>query len=65
GRRFIRFTDRAVRTRLSYLRGASVQLEVDAPEPFELDGDAFGDILGLDLSVDELGLRVKAPAAAG
>ena len=24
--------DRAVRTRLSYLRGGSVQLEVDAPE---------------------------------
>ncbi|MGO4595892.1 diacylglycerol kinase family protein [Leifsonia sp. 2TAF2] len=64
GRRIIRFTDRAVRTRLSYLRGASVQLEVDAPEPFELDGDAFGEVLGLDLRVDELGLRVKVPAAA-
>jgi diacylglycerol kinase (ATP) len=62
GRRIIRITDRTIRTRLSYLRGASVQLEVDAPEPFELDGDAFGDILGLDLSVDELGLRVKVPA---
>ena len=62
GFRIIRFTDRAIRTRLSYLRGASVQLEVDAPEPFELDGDAFGDIVGLDLSVDERALRVKAPA---
>ena len=62
GRRVIRFTDRAVRTRLSYLRGASVQLEVDAPEPFELDGDAFGDVVRLDLSVDELGLRVRVPA---
>jgi diacylglycerol kinase family enzyme len=62
GRRIIRFTDRAVRTRLSYLRGASVQLAVDAPEPFELDGDAFGDILALDLRVDERGLRVRAPA---
>ncbi|MGH1526525.1 diacylglycerol/lipid kinase family protein [Leifsonia sp. L25] len=64
GRRIIRFTDRAVRTRLSYLRGASVQLEVDAPEPFELDGDAFGEILALDLRVDERALRVKAPAAS-
>ncbi|WP_374009086.1 diacylglycerol kinase family protein [Leifsonia sp. LS-T14] len=63
GRRIIRFTDRAVRTRLSYLRGESAQLEVDAPEPFELDGDAFGEILALDLRVDERGLRVKAPAA--
>ena len=64
GRRIIRFTDRAVRTRLSYLRGASVQLAVDAAEPFELDGDGFGDILSLDLSVEERGLRVKATAAA-
>ena len=63
GRRIIRFTDRAIRTRLSYLRGASVQLTVEEPEPFELDGDAFGDLLGLDLRVDELGLRVKAPAS--
>ena len=63
GRRIIRFTDRAVRTRLSYLRGATVQLAVDAPEPFELDGDAFGDILNLELSVDERSLRVTAPPA--
>jgi diacylglycerol kinase family enzyme len=62
GRRIIRFTDRAIRTRLSYLRGATVQLTVDSPEPFELDGDAFGDIVALDLRVDELGLRVKVPA---
>jgi diacylglycerol kinase family enzyme len=62
GRRIIRFTDRAVRTRLSYLRGASVQLAVEAPEPFELDGDAFGDIVALDLRVDERALLVRAPA---
>ena len=37
------------RTELTYLRGASVRLTVDAPEPFELDGDAFGDILAVDL----------------
>lgn len=63
GRKIIRFTDRAVRTRLSYLRGAAVQLDVDAPEPFELDGDAFGDILRLELRVDPLGLRVAVPVA--
>lgn len=61
GRRIIRFTERAVRARLSYLRGASVQLEVDEPEPFELDGDAFGEVVALDLRVDERGLRVKVP----
>ncbi len=61
GRRIIRFTDRAVRTRLSYLRGADVRLRVDQPEPFELDGDAFGDAIALDLAVDAGGLRVRVP----
>ncbi|WP_314147179.1 diacylglycerol kinase family protein [uncultured Leifsonia sp.] len=62
GRRIIRFTDRAVRTRLSYLRGSSVQVRLERPEPFELDGDAFGDVVGLDLAVDERALRVRVPA---
>lgn len=59
GRRIIRFTDRAVRTRLSYLRGASAQLRTERPEPFELDGDAFGEVVSLDLRVDEGGLRLR------
>ena len=62
GRRIVRFTDRAVRTQLSYLRGASAQVRLDRPEPFELDGDAFGDVVGLGLAVDERGLRVRVPA---
>jgi diacylglycerol kinase (ATP) len=61
GRRIIRFTDRAVRTQLSYLRGAAVRVRLDQPEPFELDGDAFGDIVGLEIAVDERGLRVRVP----
>jgi diacylglycerol kinase (ATP) len=61
GRRIIRFTDRGGRTQLSYLRGAVVRLRVDAPEPFELDGDAFGDVVALDLAVDVGGLRVRVP----
>lgn len=61
GRRIIRFTDRAIRTRLSYLRGADVRLRMEQPEPFELDGDAFGDVVALDLAVDEGGLRVRVP----
>lgn len=61
GRRIIRFTDRAVRTQLTYLRGADVGLRVDGPEPFELDGDAFGHVVALDLAVDEGGLRVRVP----
>jgi diacylglycerol kinase (ATP) len=61
GRRIIRFTDRAVRTQLTYLRGAEIRLRVEQPEPFELDGDAFGDVVALDLAVDEGGLRVRVP----
>jgi diacylglycerol kinase family enzyme len=61
GRRIVRFTDRAARTRLSYLRGASVVVRLDAPEPFELDGDGFGDVVGLRLTVDPQGLRVRVP----
>ncbi|GAA0423597.1 diacylglycerol kinase family protein [Leifsonia naganoensis] len=61
GRRIIRFTDRAIRTRLSYLRGADVRLRMEQPAPFELDGDAFGDVVALDLAVDEGGLRVRVP----
>ena len=61
GRRIIRFTDRAGRTQLSYLRGRAVAVRLDEPEPFELDGDGFGDVVGLDLTVDPQGLRVRVP----
>ena len=61
GRRIIRFTDRAGRTQLSYLRGRAVTVRLDAPEPFELDGDGFGDVVGLELTVDPQGLRVRVP----
>lgn len=61
GRRIIRFTDRAVRTRLSYLRGAAAQVRLEGPEPFELDGDAFGEVVALDLRVDERALPVRVP----
>ena len=61
GRRIIRFTDRAARTRLSYLRGAAVAVRLDEPEPFELDGDGFGEVVGLGLTVDPQGLRVRVP----
>jgi diacylglycerol kinase (ATP) len=62
GQRIIRITDRAVRTELSYLRGESVRLTVEIPEPFELDGDAFGEISAVDITVDRRGLKVRVPA---
>lgn len=62
GQRIIRITDRAVRTELSYLRGSSVRLTVETPEPFELDGDGFGEVSALDLRVDKQSLKVRVPA---
>ena len=61
GRRIIRFTDRAVRTELTYLRGASVHLTVERPEPFELDGDELGELVAVELTVDAGGLAVRVP----
>lgn len=61
GRRIIRFTDKAIRTRLSYLRGATVTVALDEPEPFELDGDSFGEVIALGIAVDPQGLRVRVP----
>jgi diacylglycerol kinase family enzyme len=63
GQRIIRMTARPSRTELTYLRGESVRLTVDDPEPFELDGDEFGDIRAVDLRVDQQALMVKVPAA--
>ncbi len=62
GRRIIRFTDRAIRTELTYLRGRSVQLTVERPEPYELDGDELGELIGVELTVDAGGLAVRVPA---
>jgi len=61
GRKIIRFTDRAIRTELTYLRGESVRLTVERPEPFELDGDGFGDVVAVGLTVDPGALRVRVP----
>ncbi|MEY9951893.1 diacylglycerol kinase family protein [Leifsonia sp. EB34] len=61
GRRIIRFTDKAIRTRLSYLRGATVTVVLDEPEPFELDGDGFGEVIALEIGLDPQGLRVRVP----
>ncbi len=61
GRRIIRFTDKAIRTRLSYLRGAAIAVKLDVPEPFELDGDGFGEVIALGITVDPQGLRVRVP----
>jgi len=39
-----------------------VRLTVEKPEPFELDGDGFGDVIAVDLRVHRRSLRVRVPA---
>jgi diacylglycerol kinase (ATP) len=62
GRRYIKLTTGGRETVLTYLRGASVELSVEQPEAFEIDGDDFGSVLSAQLSVDPGSLIVKVPA---
>ncbi len=64
GRSIIRMTDRGQRTELIYLRGGSIRLTVDAPEPIELDGDEFGDVTAIDFTVGHQSLVVRVPRQA-
>ncbi|HEY2555510.1 MAG TPA: diacylglycerol kinase family protein [Diaminobutyricibacter sp.] len=64
GRRIIRMTDRGQRTELIYLRGGSIRLTVNAPEPIELDGDEFGDVTAIDFTVGHQSLVVRVPRQA-
>ena len=62
GRKIIRLTgSEKVRT-LSYLRGASINVEVsEGVEPVELDGDGFGDVTGAHFWADARALIVRVP----
>lgn len=64
GRSIIKHTGTGKSNTLTYLRGASVRLSVDAPQPFELDGDPFGDVSAVELTVDPGALLVKVPQPA-
>ncbi|MFX4272081.1 diacylglycerol/lipid kinase family protein [Propionibacteriaceae bacterium Y1685] len=46
---------------LRYLRGQRLRVEVAEPEEFELDGDAFGEVTGFEISVEPGGLTVRVP----
>ncbi|KQV08295.1 diacylglycerol/lipid kinase family protein [Leifsonia sp. Root112D2] len=63
GRSIIKFSGTDKRSTMTYLRGETVRLAVDEVQPFELDGDAFGEVTGVTLSVDAGGLVVKVAAA--
>jgi len=42
-------------------RGRELELSVDTPQEFELDGDEYGEVVKLRAWVDEKSLRVKVP----
>lgn len=47
---------------LSYQQGKDLRVESEAPAPFQIDGDSFGEIIRLQTTVKERCLRVKIPA---
>jgi diacylglycerol kinase (ATP) len=47
---------------LSYLRGAAITLTLETPQAIQLDGDEFGEAVGLRTWVDVGGINVKIPA---
>jgi len=45
-----------------YLRGRDLQLRVDTPQEFQLDGDEFGEVVSARAWVDAGALNVRVPA---
>ncbi len=62
GRKLMSFT-KEVRT-LRYLKGKQLTMRFERPEEYELDGDAFGEVVALRAWVEPLGLTVRIPAEA-
>jgi diacylglycerol kinase (ATP) len=62
GRKLMGLT-KEVRT-LRYLKGKNLTMRFDRPEDFELDGDAFGEVVAVKTSIDAGGITVKVPSAA-
>jgi diacylglycerol kinase (ATP) len=56
-----RFQTREVKA-LNYLRGAQVRVRLSRPEEIELDGDPFGEAVGMVTRVDAKGLTIRVPA---
>jgi diacylglycerol kinase family enzyme len=47
---------------LRYLRARQLDVRIEKPEEFELDGDPFGEVVGFRLRVDPGALTVRVPA---
>jgi diacylglycerol kinase (ATP) len=46
---------------VTYLKGTSLTMRVDSPQEFQLDGDEFGEVRAVRISVDHHALTVKTP----
>lgn len=60
GRKLLGLRQKPVRA-LRYLRGRRLEVRLDGPEEFELDGDEFGVITGFRAHVDPAALIVRLP----
>lgn len=60
GRKLLGLRQKPVRA-LRYLRGRQLEVRLDGPEEFELDGDEFGVITGFRAHVDPAALIVRLP----
>lgn len=47
---------------LRYLRGRDMEVRLAHPEPFELDGDLFGEVVAFRCEIERAGLRVRTSA---
>ena len=47
---------------VKYFRGVRLQVRLDSPQEFQLDGDEFGTVTAIDCTTDAGGLTVKVPA---
>ncbi len=62
GRQFLDLTGGKRRSEIVYLRGRSVELEIEgAAEEFEIDGDEFGLVVSARFTVDPAALIVRVP----
>ncbi|MEO9096149.1 MAG: diacylglycerol kinase family protein [Microbacteriaceae bacterium] len=59
GRSYIKMLGSDKKRTITYLRGSQITVSVDEPQPFELDGEDFGEVVSVQLRADPRALAVK------
>ncbi|WP_375400879.1 diacylglycerol/lipid kinase family protein [uncultured Amnibacterium sp.] len=59
GRRLLGFTKEVHTVR--YMKGAQIVVRPESPQHFQLDGDAFGEVVAVRARIDPLALTVRIP----